>query len=199
MDRRNPQRQRALNALTVVIAFAVILFTGLAVAEDQADDDTPSNELSAALNVDPNAPTPVAELLPTVTVPELEIKPTPAEEHASYLRAQLDRIRAEREKLEALQTDIREELAKLEKLRQEIDVRLAAEDVETLARVAKLVKIYDKMTGKQVTKVLEQQPEPLRIRLLFHMKEKRVSELLGEMTPEKAARISELLLKKTTK
>jgi len=192
------RRQRGIDLLTVFLAFAVLVFTGLAVAEEQPEEATPSDELREALALDPEAtPAPLPEA-PAVSVPELDVKATPTEERAAYLRAKLDQIRSEQQKLEALQADIKTELAKLEQLRQEIDRRLGQEDEETVRKLDKLVTIYDKMTVEQVTAVLNEQPEPLRIKLLFHMKEKRVSEILGEMKADQAARISQLLLKKTT-
>lgn len=157
--------------------------------------------LGKALNVGADATLPQEEgtPAPALEAPAIEAKPTPAEERATYLDAKLRRLQEEQKRLETLQEDVKADLAKLEKLKVEIDQRLAQEDEITQQKVAKLVDIYNRMDLDKLVKVLQQQPPELRINLLYRMKEKRVSEILQMMDPEAAAEISRQLLNKKTK
>lgn len=145
-------------------------------------------------------PAPVAPPEPEpVKAPEFEVKATPPEEHATYLEARLARITEEEKALEALRADVQKEIKKLEEVRATIDARLAQEDEVTAKKVNHLLSIYDKMRIEELAKVLQKLPDDLMIKVLFHMKEKRVSAILEKMDSGEAAKVSKALLNKTTK
>ncbi|MDP8224563.1 MAG: hypothetical protein P9L99_14475 [Candidatus Lernaella stagnicola] len=193
---RNKLTRTCLAALIVVLMAAAIV---TAADDEDSDEDASQNALRKALGYNPNeAKDPTPQVAPVV-VPEMDIKPPPEEERATYLRANMERIQAETSKLQALKQEIEKELEELKKVRAEIDQRLAKEDAETAAKIQKLIKIYDKMPIEKLAGVLALHPEDLRIKLLYHMKEKRVSELLANMEPAAAAKISQQLLNKKTK
>jgi flagellar motility protein MotE (MotC chaperone) len=192
----------------VVVLGAFVVLGPLALRPAMAEDEetveetetTPETDaLREALGYEPGEVVELASELAPVTVPELQITATPEEEHAAYLERRREAITVEEAKLVALKGEVEAELEELKKIRAEVTARLAREDAGLVAKVAKLIKIYDKMPIAKLTKVLEQQPEPLRIKLLYHMKEKRVSEILAALGPADAARISRLLLDKQTK
>ncbi len=206
MSRRLANKRLWLAIMVVIVAMAwLVMAEGIATAEDEGEDedkkadDLPKDALRKALGYDPSQITEPTPQVEPVSVPELEVKASPEEERASYLQAQLEHIQAEQKKLEALKADIQSDLKSLEKVRAEIERRLTGEDKKTAEKIAKLIKIYAKMPIEKLTKVLNEQPEGLRIKLLFHMKEKRVSEILANMDPQEAAMTSRLLLNKKTK
>jgi len=157
--------------------------------------------LRQALGVTAGAETakPAAPEPEPVRTPEFDVKPTPEEEHAGYLEAKLNRIKEEEAALAALRADVQKELKQLEEVRKQVDARLAQEDAEVVKKVERLLAIYDKMQLDELAKVLSKLPDELRLKVLFHMKEKRVSMILERMDPAEAARISKELLNKKTK
>ncbi len=72
-------------------------------------------------------------------------------------------------------------------------------DVEPLLpfdenKLARLVRVYEKMRPKQVAIILTTMPDRQVVIILSHMKENKAAQVLAEMEPGKAARISQSLL-----
>lgn len=118
----------------------------------------------------------------------------PIDEHAGYLRMERKKIEEEKKSLMLLRAEVRKEIMSMETARKELDQRLAKMDVEKQNRITKLVKIYQKMSAKDVVPLLENLDEDLMLNVLYRLKEKNQSQILSLMDPEKAAKISKMLL-----
>jgi len=72
-------------------------------------------------------------------------------------------------------------------------------DVEPLLpfdenKLARLVRVYEKMRPKQVAIILTTMPDRQVVTILSHMKENKAAQVLADMEPGKAARISQSLV-----
>ena len=208
MKKRNHWWQ--ILALALLASAALVWSCGFlarAAAEEQkdpaAEEQAKKDALRRALGYDPaKTGENVEKSLPEpdkINVPEFEAKPTPEEEHATYLKSQLNQIEEEQKSLATLKADIQKELKKLEEVQAQIDQRLAKEDQATELKVTRLIAIYDKMRLDELAPVLEKLPDDLRVKVLNRLKEKKVGQLLELMDPDTAAKTSKLLLNKKSK
>ncbi len=76
----------------------------------------------------------------------------------------------------------------------------AEEDIDQMMalqpeRMARLVRVYEKMRPKQVALILGTMPERQASSILQDMKDQSAAKVLAEMEPGKAARMSQLLIR----
>jgi hypothetical protein len=92
-----------------------------------------------------------------------------------------------------LQQQLEEKLASLTTLRKEIAALIGEKEAFEEKRFEHLVKVYEGMKPEEAASLIERLQEDTATKLFYHMKEKRVSQLLGFVKPEVAARLSERL------
>ena len=97
------------------------------------------------------------------------------------------------EALRILRGQIDEKLTKLEMLRQEIEELVAEKEAFEEQRFEHLVKVYEGMRPAEAASLVERLHKETAVRLLFHMKGKKVGKILEAINPEIAAQLSELL------
>lgn len=213
MDRSRIMRPAVL--LAVITIFSLMLLGRIFAAQTKkAETSQPSPTSAPALNTEAirqaleeaqSKMQGTAEGTPSepetsgVETPVFEAKATPEEEHATYLALQEKKMQEERQVLEALKKELKDEIAKLETLRADIDKRMADEDEATKKKLSKLVKIYEAMRPDELVPVLDKLDDELRLQVLSRMKQKVVSQILVKMDPAKAAVISEKLMSKKAK
>jgi flagellar motility protein MotE (MotC chaperone) len=101
---------------------------------------------------------------------------------------------AEREAaFQLLQQQLEEKLASLTTLRKEIAALIGEKEAFEEKRFEHLVKVYEGMKPEEAASLIERLHEDTATKLFYRMKEKKVSQLLGFVKPEVAARLSERL------
>lgn len=118
------------------------------------------------------------------------------QERQARLDALLDRekkLDEREESIRLIQKQIEEKLVTLQTLRKEITSLLKEKDNFEERRYEHLVKVYEGMKPSEAASLVERLQEHTAIQLLARMKSKKVSQILGEIQPENAARLSERL------
>ncbi|RQD79062.1 hypothetical protein [Desulfonatronospira sp. MSAO_Bac3] len=104
---------------------------------------------------------------------------------------------AELDRRERNLRDLEEELdAKLEELRglqAEVDEMLKEADVVRDEKIAHLVDVYSNMEPPQAAQVLETLNEDIAVKVLAGMRGREAGDILTNVNPQKAARLSEML------
>jgi len=106
---------------------------------------------------------------------------------------ELARKRAE---LIAIQEDINNKIAKLTQLRNEIRAQMAAKKAVQTQKLKHLIKAYSAMKPQKAASLIEKLDMPFAIELLSRMKGDAVGNILSFIETDKAARISEQLVKR---
>jgi len=106
------------------------------------------------------------------------------------------RITKKRSELLAIQDDINNKIAKLTKLRDEIRAEKAKETVAEEQQFKHLIKVYSAMKPQNAAELIEKLDLNLAIELLSKMKGDDVGKILSFVKIEKAAKISEGLVKR---
>ena len=163
-----------------IIALTIFLFAAGALAQDESDGDKTGEQKSDA----------------AVETPEVPREFASVEEYMKNLEDQRRAIERERQALIALRTEVRTDIERLLKLQKDIDARLKVEDEAQEAKIKKLVSIYSKMKPAQVVPLLNNLDEELRLRVIYSMKSKDQASILALMSPEKAAAITQKIMKK---
>lgn len=95
--------------------------------------------------------------------------------------------------LHFLQQQIEEKLESLTTLRKEIGALIEEKEAFEEKRFEHLVKVYEGMKPEEAASLIERLQEDTAAKLFYRMKEKKVSQLLGFVKPEVAAKLSERL------
>ena len=101
-----------------------------------------------------------------------------------------------RAELIAIQEDINNKIAKLTQLRNEIRAQMAAKKTVQTQKLKHLIKAYSAMKPQKAASLIEKLDMPLAIELLSRMKGDAVGNILSFIETDKAARISEQLVKR---
>lgn len=105
------------------------------------------------------------------------------------------RIKEKKEELIAIQDDINKKIAELTKLRDEIKSEKTRKKIAEEQQFKHLVKIYSAMKPQNAADLIEKLDIKLAIELLSKMKGEDVGKILSFVKIEKAAKISEGLIK----
>ncbi len=126
-----------------------------------------------------------------VDVAEVEEKDIPREvQRLREREAELDR----RERnLRDLEKELDEKLEELRALQAEVDEMLKQADVVRDEKIAHLVNVYSNMEPPQAAAVLETLNEDIAVKVLAGMRGREAGDILTNVNPQKAARLSEML------
>ena len=112
-------------------------------------------------------------------------------------KASLDRrertIKARETDLQSAEDRVKLELEKLTKIRNEIRESMKDLDENQLEEVGRLVKMFEKMRGKQAAAILEETEQEIVVEVLRRMKRKKAGDAMAAMEPAFAAEITEKL------
>ncbi len=121
----------------------------------------------------------------------------PAPEEDPMLREALQRKEADldrrEQELNALQKDIETKLNDLKDMEVRLQVMLKEADVQKDQKMRHLIDVYSNMKPKQAGQVLETLDERTAARILAGMRGRQAGEILTFVSPEKAAKLSEML------
>lgn len=115
------------------------------------------------------------------------------------LREALERRQSEldhrQEELNAMESRVNDKLEEMQAL--EGRIKMMLKDAQTLQdeKLRHLVDVYTNMKPKQAAQVLETLNEQTAVRILAAMRGRQAGEILTNVTPEKAAKLSEMLTK----
>ena len=115
------------------------------------------------------------------------------------LRETLERRQSEldnrQEELNAMEARVNDKLEEMQAL--EGRIKMMLKDAQTLQdeKLRHLVDVYTNMKPKQAAQVLETLNEQTAVRILAAMRGRQAGEILTNVTPEKAAKLSEMLTK----
>ena len=102
-------------------------------------------------------------------------------------------IAAKEEQLRTAETSLREDIARNEAFRNEIQSLLDELDARQTAEVSRQVKVFEKMRGGQAAGILSAASEEDALLLLRGMRPDRAAKILAAMDPRKAAQLTEKL------
>jgi len=120
-------------------------------------------------------------------------EPTPTKEEkdstdsAAWLKAEKDKLAAERAELEALKRDLEARETRIKSFLEQID------EIES-SRINALAKLYDGMQENQVVPLMNKLTDEQAVQILMKMKPANAARILGALKPDRAARISERML-----
>jgi flagellar motility protein MotE (MotC chaperone) len=158
----------------------------------------PKSDLARALqNLDATeeAPKEGGEMSPSPSVQEQAQAPlTINQEHLQYLDLRQKRMEREQQALEDMRKQIKDDLARLEKVKSNIDRFLAKEDKEREEREGKLIKMLESMEVDEANKILLAMDDDMALSVMSKMKSQKLAPILAGMDPARAARISKKLL-----
>jgi flagellar motility protein MotE (MotC chaperone) len=97
------------------------------------------------------------------------------------------------EALHFIQQQVEDKFASLTTLRKEIGSLIEEKEAFEEKRFEHLVKVYEGMKPEEAASLIERLHEDTAAKLFYRMKEKKVSQLLGFVKPEVAAKLSERL------
>lgn len=122
---------------------------------------------------------------------------TTSEDTDPMLREALQRKQAEldrrEQELNNLQKDIENRLNDLKDMEVRLQVMLKEANVQKDQKMRHLVDVYTNMKPKQAGQVLETLDERTAVRILAGMRGRQAGEILTFVSPEKAAKLSEML------
>ncbi len=104
-------------------------------------------------------------------------------------------LKMKREELLALQKQIDERIALLSRLREQIRADMAKKRAAKEANLKHLIKVYSSMKPQKAASLIEKLDIKFAVRLLGRMKGDTVGKILSFVDTEKAAKISEGLVK----
>jgi flagellar motility protein MotE (MotC chaperone) len=131
---------------------------------------------------------------PLLTLSASDIPLLKSLQERQELLAEREAQLAKREEvLHFLQQQLEEKFASLATLRKEIGSLIEEKEAFEEKRFEHLVKVYEGMKPEEAASLIERLQEDTAAKLFYRMKEKKVSQLLGFVKPEVAAKLSERL------
>lgn len=211
----NPTGVRLLPALIVTMA-AVLSLRAAATAqsayaaEGEAKDSAPKDRTPAqkpeASGADAAQAAPASETTAAPTCPvggdlAKEAGLTPNElavlESLSERRKQLDAREAgfadQIALLDAAEKRVAERVAELKELEEAVNALLGQLDEQEEKRVAALVNVYQKMRAKDAAAIFDALDDAVLLQVAARMKEQNLAEIMGEMQPAAARKLTEML------
>jgi len=163
---------------------APILESNVALAEDAGDQPTKSRVLDSA-----SAPQASAHTQPTgasLGVPEQD---------RAQIEVERQRLEEERRRLATLKQEIDLKIARLEKIQDAIQTKLDEQKAFGDQKIKHLIKIYTTMPPKKAAGLIEKLDMDVIISLFSNMKGENVGQILPYVSADKAAAISERLVR----
>lgn len=108
--------------------------------------------------------------------------------------AEISWVESEKRKIQADKMALAIERKQLETLRQDVETLLARKDQVKSERVAYLAKLFDGMKQDEISKLMAQLDDNTIVAVLPKMKTASASKVLAMLPPERAARITTVLL-----
>lgn len=115
------------------------------------------------------------------------------QEREALLKAREQQLARREEELNTLQQQLEEKLTSLTLLRKEIGALIEEKEAFEEQRFEHVVKVYEGMKPAEAAPLVERLNHDTAVRLLYRMKEKKVSHILGFIKPAIAAKLSEHL------
>jgi flagellar motility protein MotE (MotC chaperone) len=115
------------------------------------------------------------------------------QERQALLEEREKQLAQREEAVHFIQQQVEEKLASLTTLRKEIGALIVEKEAFEEKRFEHLVKVYEGMKPEEAASLIERLQEDTATKLFYRMKEKKVSQLLGFVKPEVAAKLSERL------
>jgi flagellar motility protein MotE (MotC chaperone) len=172
-------------------------------------DDPSAVHVSAAVDepiVEPAAG-PDAALVPEPALRLQAAAPTGRLEAAEAIAGELARREAEIDAREqaiglreatmvTVESRVREQTARLEELKRELEMLLGKASGEEEARIAHLVKVYEAMKARSAAGIFETIALDLLLPIVTRMRDTKVAAIVAEMTPDKARALTAALAKR---
>lgn len=154
----------------------------------------------------------VAGPKPLSTERPIEPAPDPALDGSASERALLEALKQRREMLDARagDLDLRENLLKAAEMRMEerlqelkqLEARVAAEDArradEEKGKLKELVIMYEGMKVKEAARIFDKLDAGVLLQVASQMNPRKMSEVLGQMTPDAAQKLTVALARRNT-
>jgi flagellar motility protein MotE (MotC chaperone) len=115
------------------------------------------------------------------------------QEREVLLKAREEQLAKREEELNTLQQQLEEQFTSLTLLRKELGALIEEKEAFKEKGFEHLVKIYEGMKPAEAASLVERLSHGTAVRLLYRMKEKKVSHILGFVKPAIAAKLSEHL------
>jgi flagellar motility protein MotE (MotC chaperone) len=115
------------------------------------------------------------------------------QEREALLKAREQQLAKREEGLNSLQQQLEEKLTFLTVLRKDLGTLIEEKEAFEEQRFEHLVKVYEGMKPAEAAPLVERLNHDTAVRLLYRMKEKKVSHILGFIKPAIAAKLSEHL------
>jgi flagellar motility protein MotE (MotC chaperone) len=187
-------RRRFLPYLSVLILASLSL--GLAgllgyfpLSETASGTATAGEKVAGATRNPEQAPPPPLFTLSASDIPLLQS----LQERRELLEEREQQLAKREEALHFLQQQLEEKLTSLATLRNAIGALIEEKEAFEEKRFEHLVKVYEGMKPEEAASLIERLHEDTAAKLFYRMKEKKVSQLLGFVKPEVAAKLSERL------
>ncbi len=178
----------AVDNLTVFVAEAVIPVVGIDEAqakESQSKEATPQNSVQEKQKTEDNT---------EATEESAQKKPQDIDEADWKILKKREKELAEKERrLESLETQLKLQLAEIEKRNGQLRRLLADVHSVESERMQKLIKAYANMKAKSAAAVLETMSQDLAVKILAGLGGRQAGEILGFIETRKAAVLSEAL------
>ena len=188
------RRRRWLPYLSVV-GLALLL---IGVLSTLGELSLPETSLRPAIAKEPEAETtkpsssPAAEPFLTLSTSDIPLLQS-LQERQTLLDDREKQLEQREAALRQLHQTVEEKLALLTVLRKEIGALIAEKEAFEAQRFEHLVKVYEGMKPAEAASLIERLQQETAVKLFYRMKEKKVSQILGFISPDVAAKLSEQL------
>jgi flagellar motility protein MotE (MotC chaperone) len=187
-------RRRFLPYLSVLIlaplSLGLAALLGYFTLPETASGTAAAGEKVAGASRHPEqAPPPPLFTLSASDIPLLQS----LQERRELLEEREQQLAQREEALHFLQQQLEEKLTSLATLRKAIGALIEEKEAFEEKRFEHLVKVYEGMKPEEAAALIERLQEDTATKLFYRMKEKKVSQLLGFVKPEVAAKLSERL------
>jgi flagellar motility protein MotE (MotC chaperone) len=159
-------------------------------SETASGTATAGEKVSGAPRQPEPAPPPPLFTLSASDIPLLQS----LQERRELLEQREQQLAKREEVLHFLQQQLEEKLASLAAVRKAIGALIEEKEAFEEKRFEHLVKVYEGMKPEEAASLIERLQEDTAAKLFYRMKEKKVSQLLGFVKPEVAAKLSERLV-----
>jgi flagellar motility protein MotE (MotC chaperone) len=175
--------------ILVPIAFGIAGLCGYFPLSQVASGTAVAGEKAARPPASTEPPPPPLITLSASDIPLLQS----LQERQELLEEREKQLAKREEAVHFIQQQAEEKLASLTTLRKEIGSLITEKEAFEEKRFEHLVKVYEGMKPEEAASLIERLHEDTATKLFYRMKEKKVSQLLGFVKPEVAAKLSERL------
>jgi len=130
--------------------------------------------------------------IPTISSTDIPLLKS-LEERKALLDAREKALEIREKELRILEQQLEEKISTLALLRKEVGELIQEKEAFEEKRLEHLIKVYEGMKPEEAAPLIERLKEDTAVILFYRMKEKKVSQILGFVNPDVAAKISERL------